>query len=146
MCSIFYILIYINKIKLIQPFKNEGKFRIIFNVNYELCHSKILNFKTIYTKLRKIHVFIKREKAIFVINNNVMDKYKFTAEITKDHELNQYIGIVPGLPGAHTQASTLDELQINLKEVIELCLEELSEEEIKNLPDFIGFQQISVAV
>lgn len=61
-----------------------------------------------------------------------MGLQKFTAEITKDHDINQYVGIVPGLPGAHTQASSLDELQENLHEVIALCLEELTEEEIKN--------------
>lgn len=49
--------------------------------------------------------------------------YNFTAEIIKDNEINQYIGIVPGLPGAHTQASTLDELNGNLHEVIQLCLQ-----------------------
>ena len=75
-----------------------------------------------------------------------MNLHKFTAEIIKDPELNQYVGIVPGLPGAHTQAPTIDELHDKLKEVIALCLEELSEEDIKNLPDFIGFGQISVAV
>jgi len=31
---------------------------------------------------------------------------------------------VPGFPGAHTQAETLDELQCNLREVIELLLED----------------------
>lgn len=75
-----------------------------------------------------------------------MNIQKYTAEIIKDPETNQYVGIVPGLPGAHTQAPTLDELHKNLQEVIALCLEELTDEEIKNLPDFIGFQQISVAV
>lgn len=75
-----------------------------------------------------------------------MKTYRFTAEITKDNEINQYIGIVPGLPGAHTQAPTLDELQINLQDVIQLCIQEMSEEEISNIPDFVGFQQISVAV
>jgi predicted RNase H-like HicB family nuclease len=49
-----------------------------------------------------------------------------------------------GVPGAHTQAATLDELQSNLKEVLELCLEEN-----KNLgaiiPKFIGLQQIEIA-
>lgn len=34
------------------------------------------------------------------------------------------IGMVPNVPGAHTQAETLDELQRNLQEVLELCLEE----------------------
>jgi len=72
--------------------------------------------------------------------------YQFTAQIEKDKETGLYIGIVPNLPGAHTQAATLDELQINLKEVIELCLEELDPDEINNLSEFIGFQQISIAV
>jgi predicted RNase H-like HicB family nuclease len=75
-----------------------------------------------------------------------MKSFKFTAEITKDKEINQYIGIVPGLPGAHTQAPTLDELYVNLQEVVRLCLEEMTAEEINELPEFIGFQQISVAV
>lgn len=75
-----------------------------------------------------------------------MKTYRFTAEITKDNEVNQYIGIVPGLPGAHTQAPTLDELQINLQDVIQLCIREMTEEEISNIPDFVGFQQISIAV
>ncbi len=75
-----------------------------------------------------------------------MKTYKFTAQVIKDDEVGQYIGLVPGLPGAHTQGSTLDELNANLKEVVELCLEELTDDEIKNLPDFVGIQQISVAV
>ncbi|MEQ9098668.1 MAG: type II toxin-antitoxin system HicB family antitoxin [Imperialibacter sp.] len=50
--------------------------------------------------------------------------YQFTAQIEKDKETGLYVGIVPNLPGAHTQAATLDELQTNLKEVVELCLEE----------------------
>lgn len=72
--------------------------------------------------------------------------YQFTAQVEKDNETGLYIGSVPNLPGAHTQAATLDELQLNLKEVIELCLEELSSEEIKSLTEFVGFQQISVAL
>lgn len=75
-----------------------------------------------------------------------MKSIKFTAEITKDNEINQYIGIVPRLPGAHSQAPTLDQLYANLQEVVQLCLEEMTEEEINELPDFIGFQQISVDV
>ena len=51
---------------------------------------------------------------------------KFTAYIEKDIESDCYVAIVPGMPGAHTQADTLDELHIRLKEVIELCLEGMS--------------------
>ena len=50
---------------------------------------------------------------------------KITAYIEKDFETALYVAIVPGIPGAHTQAETLDELQENLKEVIELCLEDM---------------------
>ncbi len=44
-----------------------------------------------------------------------------TAYIEYDPETNLYVGIVPGLAGAHTQAATLDDLRQNLQEVIELC-------------------------
>ena len=73
-----------------------------------------------------------------------MNHYQFSAQIERDRATEVYIAYVPALPVAHTQAKSLDQLQINLKEVIELCLEELSEEEIAALPEFIGFQQIGV--
>ena len=72
--------------------------------------------------------------------------YNFSADIIWDNEINQYIGIVPYLPGAHTQASTLDELHLNLQEVIRLCLLELTATEKNELPQFIGTHQISIAV
>jgi predicted RNase H-like HicB family nuclease len=72
--------------------------------------------------------------------------YNFTAEITRDNEINQYIGIVPGLPGAHSQAPTLDELYNNLQDVIRLCLLEMTDEEKNEFPKFVGTQNISVAV
>ena len=76
----------------------------------------------------------------------IMKTYQFTAQIEKDKETGLYVGLVPGLPGAHTQATTLDELHANLREVIALCLEELDPEELGDLSEFIGFQQISIAV
>ena len=49
---------------------------------------------------------------------------KFTAVVEKDTETGLYVGYVPGFPGAHTQAETLDELRVNLREVIEKLLED----------------------
>jgi predicted RNase H-like HicB family nuclease len=49
----------------------------------------------------------------------------FTAVIEWDPETQLYVGVVPGIPGAHTQAVSLDELRDNLKEVLDLCLQEL---------------------
>ena len=73
-----------------------------------------------------------------------MQHYTFTAQIERDNETGMYVGSVPALPGAHTQAKSLDELQINLKEVIELVLDQLTEEELSALPEFVGLQQIMV--
>ena len=71
----------------------------------------------------------------------------FTAYIEWDPETKLYIGIVPGVPGVHTQGASLDELHKNLKEVLELCLEEAREAgETTDHPQFFGLQQIEVAV
>ena len=71
----------------------------------------------------------------------------FTAYIEWDPETELYVGIVPGIPGAHTQGASLDELRDNLKEVLELCLEEAKESgEPIDFPQFFGLQQIEVAV
>ncbi|MBF0476984.1 MAG: type II toxin-antitoxin system HicB family antitoxin [Deltaproteobacteria bacterium] len=68
----------------------------------------------------------------------------FSAYVEWDPTTNLYVGIVPGIPGAHTQGATLDELNRNLQEVLELCLEEFSGD-IDELPHFVGIQQIDVA-
>ena len=70
---------------------------------------------------------------------------KITGYIEKDSETGLYVAVVPGIPGAHTQAETLDELQRNLKEVVELCLEEMDEEARKQIPELVGIQQLEVA-
>lgn len=70
--------------------------------------------------------------------------YKIIAYVEKDVESGMYVGIVPGIPGAHTQAENLDELQKNLKEVVELCLEEMDAQAKKELPEFVGLQQVEV--
>ena len=69
----------------------------------------------------------------------------FTAYVERDPETKLYVGIVPGVPGAHSQAAPLDELQSNLKEVLALCLEEYAGA-AEDLPQFVGLQQIEVAV
>lgn len=75
-----------------------------------------------------------------------MDIRNITAYIEKDVESGLYVGLVPGIPGAHTQAASLEELQRNLKEVVELCLEELQPDSVRALPEFVGVQRIEVAI
>ena len=69
---------------------------------------------------------------------------KIAAYIEKDAETGLYVGVVPGIPGAHTQGETLDELRNNLKEVLELCLEEMDPSSVRELPEFVGIQEIEV--
>lgn len=48
----------------------------------------------------------------------------FTAVIERDSVTGLLVGYVPGFPGAHSQAETLDELNENLREVISMLLED----------------------
>ena len=53
-----------------------------------------------------------------------------------------YVASVPALPGCHTQARSLDELMIRVREAIEACLD------AGDAPaplEFIGVQRISIA-
>ena len=66
----------------------------------------------------------------------------YTAIVEKCPDTGLYVGYVPGLPGAHSQGETLEELRENLKEVIEMLLED-GEPEVES--EFIGIQTIAVA-
>jgi predicted RNase H-like HicB family nuclease len=48
----------------------------------------------------------------------------YTAIVEQDRDTGLFVGYVPGFPGAHSQAETLDELRQNLKEVIEMMVED----------------------
>jgi len=55
----------------------------------------------------------------------------YTAVIEKCPDTGLFVGHVQGLCGAHSQGETLDELNHNLKEVVELLLEDGEPELIK---------------
>jgi predicted RNase H-like HicB family nuclease len=65
----------------------------------------------------------------------------FTAVIERCPETGLYVGYIPGFPGAHSQAETLDELNANLREVIEMLLED---GEPKLEAEFVGTQSVVV--
>ena len=69
-----------------------------------------------------------------------MKKYIYIIERCAD--TNLYIGYIPGLAGAHSQAETLDELSENMREVVEMLLED-GEPEMET--DFVGTQALLVA-
>jgi len=64
----------------------------------------------------------------------------YTAVVERDTETGLFVGYVPGFAGAHSQGTTLDELNDNLKEVVGMLLED-GEPELD--AEFIGTQTIS---
>jgi predicted RNase H-like HicB family nuclease len=65
----------------------------------------------------------------------------YTAVVERDPVTNLLVGYVPGFPGAHSQAASLDELRANLREVIEMLLED---GEPKLEAEFVGTQSIAI--
>jgi predicted RNase H-like HicB family nuclease len=66
----------------------------------------------------------------------------FTAVVERCPDTGLYVGYVPGFPGAHSQGESLEELNRNLKEVIEMLLEE---GEPKLEAEYVGTQNVVVA-
>ena len=67
---------------------------------------------------------------------------QFDVIIERDAD-GYYIASVPQLAGCHTQAQSLDEVMVRIREAIALYLEVRDE----NVPDleFIGIQRVTVA-
>lgn len=69
---------------------------------------------------------------------------EFYVLIEKDED-GYYIGEVPQLKACYSQGETIDELMENMKEVIEMCIEELEENNnLININEFIGVQKIRI--
>ena len=66
---------------------------------------------------------------------------EFNVIIERDAE-GYYVGTVPSLKGCHTQARSLDELMVRIREAIELCLE-VQGDKLESL-DFVGVQKVTV--
>lgn len=66
----------------------------------------------------------------------------FNFIVERDPDTGVLVGSVPGWPGAHSQGETLDELERNLREVIQMLLED-GDPELES--EFVGLQTIRVA-
>ena len=66
----------------------------------------------------------------------------FTTVVERDPVTGLLIGYVPGFPGAHSQAESLDELNANLREVVAMLLE-VGEPKLES--EFVGTQSVAVA-
>lgn len=65
----------------------------------------------------------------------------YTAVVERCPETKLLVGYIPGFRGAHSQGETLDELQKNLTEVVEMLLED-GDPELE--AEFVGTQAIVI--
>ena len=65
----------------------------------------------------------------------------YTIVIERCFETKLYVGHVPGFPGAHSQAETIDELRENMAEVIAMLLED---GDPVMASEFVGTQAVQV--
>ncbi len=68
-------------------------------------------------------------------------KRQFNVIIERDSD-GYYVASVPELSGCHTQAKSLDELIVRVREAIQLCLE-VKGEDVEG-SEFIGIQRVMV--
>ncbi len=64
--------------------------------------------------------------------------------LIEEDENGVLVASVPELRGCHTQANSLDELMLRIREAIELCLE--VEGSSIPLPKFVGIQRLTLEV
>ena len=71
---------------------------------------------------------------------NMITKREFYMIVEQDED-GMFIGEIPQLKACYSQGETIDELVANIKEVIEMCLEE---EDFNKTSEFIGIQKVTL--
>jgi predicted RNase H-like HicB family nuclease len=69
-------------------------------------------------------------------------KREFTVVVERDAE-GYFVATVPAIRGCHTQARTRDELDLRIREAIELCLE-TDQTEVPDL-ELVSIERISIS-
>src|SRR3989338_6928942 len=85
--------------------------------------------------------FYKPERTLLNFGGGIMGMGKYTVVIEKGED-GYLIGEVLELPGCHTQAKTLEQLDERLKEAIALYLEETAP--AKRKTPFVGIRSLEV--
>jgi predicted RNase H-like HicB family nuclease len=72
--------------------------------------------------------------------NQILSKQDYYVVIERD-ENGLYVGEAPQLQACYSQGETIDKRMTNIREVIELCLEE---QPTSSQSEFVGIQKVSV--
>jgi predicted RNase H-like HicB family nuclease len=93
-----------------------------------------------YLKERKIH--ISTACVTGQAQGSILSGMNLNAVIERDLATGLLVGHVPGIPGAHTQGESIEEVRTNLAEVIELLQ---SEDAFEPESEFIATTALTVA-
>jgi predicted RNase H-like HicB family nuclease len=87
-------------------------------------------------------MFQTRTPITAALPGRMLSGMNLNAVIERDLATGLLVGSVPGIPGAHTQGETIEEVRANLAEVIELLREEGA---LKPESEFIATTALQVA-
>ncbi len=65
--------------------------------------------------------------------------------LVEQDEDNIYIVSCPVFKGCHSYGKTVDEALVNIREVIEMCIDE-EKEKVSGLNRFIGFRELQISI
>lgn len=77
--------------------------------------------------------------------NNSETKVLHLPILIEQDEDNYYIVSCPAFKGCHSYGSTIDEALTNIREVIEMCLEEEGEK-VSESNRFVGFREMQIPI
>ena len=66
--------------------------------------------------------------------------------LVEQDEDNYYIVSCPVFKGCHSYGATIDEALSNIKEVIDMCIEEEEKKKSPHLNRFVGFREMQVSI
>lgn len=73
------------------------------------------------------------------------DKILHLPILVEQDEDNVYIVSCPVFKGCHSFGKTIDEALANIKEVIDICMDE-EKEKVSELNRFVGFREMQVSI
>ncbi len=73
------------------------------------------------------------------------DKILHLPILVEQDEDNVYIVSCPVFKGCHSYGKTIDEALANIREVIDMCIEE-EKEKVSEINRFVGFREMQVSV
>ncbi len=73
------------------------------------------------------------------------DKILHLPILVEQDEDNVYIVSCPVFKGCHSYGKTIDEALVNIKEVIDMCIEE-EKEKTTEINRFVGFREMQVSL